>query len=471
VRTVTRIIRRPLLFAVAVLSMTIAGTLIPLSAIHTHILEQAWISISADYRDRNDLHDVTASADHYTRLGGFDIYQIARHQNNNTLIYDVSPLPDAKTQNAIPAFDASRAHSFLSWDDTVLFLVSKRQAPIILTGQIDGISTSFIIEKSHIFHDIMDYALVVLVLVFLGLPVLITAGLLMIRRAEQRPMADLIKTIHMMADDPTVTQPIPESIRKIKDFDDLAQALELLQLNMVRILQHRERLAEIGEGVAKINHDIRNVLSSATLVSDALMASDDDNVRKSAPFVMRSLEQAVDLCQSMLDYLKQAPTPTYVNFDLMVLLEEVKDATSLEISYSGPRAMYADRGMMYRILLNLGRNAGTAGATALNIDVWRVGHLAIFDISDNGAGIPRDLWPTLFSPFKSRQSSGGGLGLTIARDLALSQDAILKLSRSSEAGSEFRIQFNGNKFPELQSAQDGHVWPTIKIRSGGMAPA
>ena len=68
----------------------------------------------------------------------------------------------------------------------------------------------------------------------------------------------------MMADDPTVTQPFPDSIKNIRDFDELVQAVELLQLNMMRTLQHRERLAEIGEGVAKINHDIRNVLSSAT---------------------------------------------------------------------------------------------------------------------------------------------------------------------------------------------------------------
>jgi len=40
------------------------------------------------------------------------------------------------------------------------------------------------------------------------------------------------------------------------------------------------------------------------------------------------------------------------------------------------------------------------------------------DISDNGSGIPRHLWPSLFSTFKSLQSTSGGLGLSIARDLA-----------------------------------------------------
>ena len=127
----------------------------------------------------------------------------------------------------------------------------------------------------------------------------------------------------------------------------------------------------------------------------------------------------------------------HADFDLVTMFEEVKAATLLDINYCGPATMHADRSMMFRIMLNLGRNA----ASALSIDIWRAGHLAIMDISDNDQ-VFRHLWPSLFSPFKSRQSTSGGLGLSIARDLALAQDGILKLSRSSDVGSEFRIQFH-----------------------------
>ena len=121
--------------------------------------------------------------------------------------------------------------------------------------------------------------------------------------------------------------------------------------------------------------------------------------------------------------------------------------------------------MMFRIILNLGRNAGTAGASMLSIDIWRVGYLVIMDISDNGSGIQRHLWPTLFSPLKSRQSTSGGLGLSIARDLALAQGDILKLSRSSEIGSEFRIQFNCVRFPERAHEGTASDWPSVPIGS------
>ena len=77
--------------------------------------------------------------------------------------------------------------------------------------------------------------------------------------------------------------------------------MEALQRNTLLALRQRERLADIGEAVAKINHDIRNALSSATLVADTLLAFKDERVRRMAPHIMRSLEQSVDLCQSMLD--------------------------------------------------------------------------------------------------------------------------------------------------------------------------
>jgi signal transduction histidine kinase len=434
------------------------------------MLEQAWISITEDYRARISLHDAP-DADHFTSLGGFKIYHIKHQWNGKNVIINIRPTPENSKHIPMEAFGANGANPLLSAEDTIAFLTSDPLLPIVLTGDVAGSPATFVIEKSHIYHDVLTYALLILAIVFVGMPLVITIGMIVIRRAEQKPITDLIQTINMMADDPTVTQQIPESIKNVKDFAELAQALELLQLNMVRTLQHRERLAEIGEAVAKINHDIRNVLSSATLVSDALLASDDENVRKSAPLVLRSLEQAVDLCQSMLDYLAQTPSPTYTEFDIVTLLEEVHSATLLDIDYSGPASMYADRGMMFRILLNLGRNAGTASATKLHIDVWRAGHLAICDISDNGTGIPKPLWPSLFSPFKNRQSSGGGLGLTIARDLALSQDGILKLSRSSDVGSEFRIQFKLNRFPDMGSDDTKTSWQSISIPTDGPVPA
>ena len=62
----------------------------------------------------------------------------------------------------------------------------------------------------------------------------------------------------------------------------------------------------------------------------------------------------------------------------------------MEVIYEGPSQIFADRKIMFRILLNLARNAGIVGATELKIDIWRAGHLGVIDILDNGPGISED---------------------------------------------------------------------------------
>ena len=52
---------------------------------------------------------------------------------------------------------------------------------------------------------------------------------------------------------------------------------------------------------------------------------------------------------------------------------------------------------------------------------------------------------------------------SIARDLALAQDDILKLNRSSEGRSEFRVQFNQSKFPQSEADATASSLPTITI--------
>ena len=66
--------------------------------------------------------------------------------------------------------------------------------------------------------------------------------------------------------------------------------------------------------------------------------------------------------------------------------------------------------------------------------------LGVIDIADDGPGIPREHWDSLFLAFRSKQRGGAGLGLAIARDLAVAQCGALKLTHSTEDSSEFRIQ-------------------------------
>jgi len=391
------------IFFIAATSIVVALILLLLLSINrSQVIRHQWNNLSADFIKLSKTGNAVDDPAHFSRLANYDLIAFRIVDNRliaNTAIHLFDP-DDAdhqlyqfiETTDPVPYLFLHQNTGFSQFAATMKMFVADHHAPIELIGVIDNQIVSF-----------------------------------------------------------TIIQSIPKSLESFGELQTVAQAIETLQRNMARELTQRERLADIGEAVAKINHDIRNVLSSATLVSDALLSSKDENVRKSAPLVLRSLEQAVDLCQSMLDYLAQTPDPIPSDFELPELLAEIQSASLLKLRYQGPRIMHTDRNMMSRILLNLARNAGTAGANMMWVEVWQVGHLAIMDISDNGAGIPRSAWPNLFSPFKSTQGSGGGLGLAISRDLTLAQGGMLRLSRSSSDGSEFRIQFAVRVFPALSN--------------------
>ena len=332
-----------------------------------------------------------------------------------------------------------------------MILPGPRQ-PIIVTG-IDGDSRWRFDPNRPEFRTLLRFIFLRWLIAGAAL-----AGLIiwMARRYLTRhysaPLTALIDTINEFSDDPTVASAIPDAVTQSSEFTAAAGALESLQRNTLVALRQRERLADIGEAVAKINHDMRNVLSSATLVADTLIASQDPRVRRAAPHVVRSLEQSVVLCQSMLDYLAETPVPKPDIITMSELASETASDSGLMVDYTGPDRLYLDRTMMARILLNLARNAATAGASRITIDIWRAGRLGVVDIADDGPGIPRGQWQDLFLAFRSRQRGGTGLGLAIARDLAVAQGGNLKLARSTDEGSEFRLQLPVEMFSSPKSA-------------------
>ena len=219
----------------------------------------------------------------------------------------------------------------------------------------------------------------------------------------------------------------------------IAHALSSLTEDVRRALRQKERLADIGEATAKINHDLRNILVSATLVTDTLSGSDDPKIRRIAPHIERAISDATNMTQNMMHYLSETKPEEISDFDLDEMAHNLTHDTKLDVHLSGVTSLNGMPNTLYRLLLNLARNAKSAGASHLMIDVWRAGHLAVIDISDNGPGIDKMLKPHLFSAFYSGHRSNTGLGLAIAKDLSVAMGGDLRLSRSSAEGSEFRL--------------------------------
>ena len=75
----------------------------------------------------------------------------------------------------------------------------------------------------------------------------------------------------------------------------MEESLRDLQLQLTRALRQKERLAALGGAVAKISHDLRNLLTTAQLLADRIESSADPAVRRTAPKLVASLDRAISL--------------------------------------------------------------------------------------------------------------------------------------------------------------------------------
>ena len=224
-------------------------------------------------------------------------------------------------------------------------------------------------------------------------------------------------------------------------------ALAAMQGTLAHELAQGKRLAELGMAVARINHDLRNMLSAAQLISDRLAAIPDPLAQRLAPRLVATLDRAIQFCQATLTYgAGREQPPERRPFDLCELVRQVIESAHAEhaeaIDYHvdiPPRfEIYADPDHVLRVLENLSRNAAQAlmakGAAdgrpkAIRFAAIRTDGAAIIEVSDTGPGFPADQTARIFEPFhKSTTEIGAGLGLAIAADLVARNGGAVELA-------------------------------------------
>jgi signal transduction histidine kinase len=231
--------------------------------------------------------------------------------------------------------------------------------------------------------------------------------------------------------------------------------LSALQHELYGFLQQKTRLASLGLAVAKIQHDLRNILSSAQIASDRLTASEDPVVKRVTPRLVDALDRAVALATNTLRYGRaEERTPQRTRFMLAPLIDEaassaVPEAGAVHLQNRVPRELEidADSEQLFRVMLNLLSNARQALETMrskrekrITIDAWRQSGTVTMEIADNGPGIPAAVRDRLFQPFAGTTRQGGsGLGLAISRELVSAHGGELVLASSGEDGTRFRM--------------------------------
>ena len=268
-----------------------------------------------------------------------------------------------------------------------------------------------------------------------------------------RPIDEVARELGLPADD------VIKLASKENPLGPSPKALAAMQHTVTSALKQKARLAQLGQAVARISHDLRNILTTAQIFADRLETSADPAVRRAAPKLVNSISRAVNLCETTLAFGKaEEPAPTLSRFNLAALVSEVTEGEAMasdraegcepvEFLTDIPTAMLvrADRDQLFRVLSNLARNARQAieatrkpgtieiGAGESDSEWW-------IRIGDTGPGLPKKARDHLFQPFSGGSRKGGtGLGLAIAADLLRNHGGRLELLRSDEEGTEFML--------------------------------
>lgn len=271
-----------------------------------------------------------------------------------------------------------------------------------------------------------------------------------------RPIKGVVGAMKRYAAAPEDARQIIQPTAGVKELREAEASLQLMQQQLTSALKQKDRLAQLGGAVAKVSHDLRNILTSAQLFTDRIEGVDDPTVRRLAPKLVGSIARAVNLCETTLAFGRvDEPAPILARIPLDKIVEEVVDSERLAVGEYDltfkvdiPQGLVirADEEQLFRVISNLVRNARQAimgthkpGQIIARADedeaTWQI------IIADTGPGLPPKARAHLFEAFQGGVRKGGsGLGIAIAQDLIRGHGGRIELQQSDETGTVFVIQ-------------------------------
>ena len=318
-----------------------------------------------------------------------------------------------------------------------------------------GLLIEVTMDEAPLRAGMLDYGLRILLLSALISAVTAILLFLAVQRLIVQPIRRVSRHMASYAEAPEDVRRVIAPTAQVEELREAEEAMQKMQQQLTGSLRQKERLAQLGGAVAKISHDLRNILTTSQLFADRLEGSADPTVVRAAPKLVASISRAVALCESTLKFGKaEEAAPDLREVALAELAAEVAEAeglaedTAVACLIEIPEALRirADSEQLFRVLSNLVRNArqaieaaGEGGTIEISgedrPDEWRI------RVGDSGPGLPEKAREHLFEAFQGGTRKGGtGLGLAIAAELVRGHGGRLELARSDAEGTEFLIR-------------------------------
>ncbi|WP_419759066.1 sensor histidine kinase [Acidisoma sp.] len=228
--------------------------------------------------------------------------------------------------------------------------------------------------------------------------------------------------------------------------EDAAAMIAALQSAFGADVWRLRRLAELGVAQAKINHDLRNLLTSAMMLADRLQGSADPKVSRAGSLLVGSIERATALIAAAQAFTTEAaPLLARSRFPLSALIAELAEELRAEhghvtVENGTPDHLHleADRPEFARAIGHLLRSAAKAEARRVAVHVEHEASVLAIVLTDDGRPFQSAAATGVFRPFSGAFRYGStGLGFVIARDVIEAHGgAITVRTRMVQTGAE-----------------------------------
>ena len=228
---------------------------------------------------------------------------------------------------------------------------------------------------------------------------------------------------------------------KIITFDDISRDLQENQE------ESWSRLIRV------LTHEIMNTVTPISTLSQALVKDFDRadelglDIRAGLSTIASSSESLIHFVE---DYraLSRVAAPQRKSFmagELADIIKDLSKAMGVEFTYTEKQddiLMYADKGQISQVLVNLAKNAAQAGATKIEMTAdYDSSENVVISVSNNGRPISKDASEQIFVPFYTTKKEGTGIGLSLSRQIMRLHNGSIALTRSDAERTTFTLIF------------------------------
>ena len=224
-----------------------------------------------------------------------------------------------------------------------------------------------------------------------------------------------------------------------------------------------------------VSHDLRTPLTSiygacSTVIENYDSLDKEKTIKllgeacSDAQWLTRMVENLLSVTRIDSEKVTVQKTPTVLDELLdTVLVKFRKRYPEIPVELETPDAFIVipmDSMLIQQVLMNLLENAAlhAEGMTKLTLKVFTVGNRAVFEVTDNGCGIPRERLKTLFSgtdpdvPADSRKH-GMGIGLSVCAAIIKAHGGEIKAESRLGEGTTIRFWLETEEI-EMEDAED-----------------